>query len=141
MQNKINQKVPIAKMDELITAIKESGGGGKLYRHHIRLVSPNNSVPNLTIYTDIITKSNIAFTITTLRDYIVNTTSVCVSGKTYDTNTPQNLVNCIYIGADSLNRSMLSIGYMEASGAYNNNKNFDISDTSTITFNDTVTEL
>lgn len=36
MQNKINQKVPIAKMDELIAAIKESGGGGgKLYRHDI----------------------------------------------------------------------------------------------------------
>lgn len=35
MQNKINQKVPIAKMDELITAIRESGGGGgsKLYLH------------------------------------------------------------------------------------------------------------
>lgn len=38
MQNKINQKVPIAKMDELITAIRESGGGGnKIYRHYLTL--------------------------------------------------------------------------------------------------------
>lgn len=37
MQNKINQKVPIAKMDELIAAVKESGGGGKLYRHNITI--------------------------------------------------------------------------------------------------------
>lgn len=39
MQNKINQKVPIAKMDELITAIRESGGdsGGKLYQHKISM--------------------------------------------------------------------------------------------------------
>ena len=38
MQNKINQKVPIAKMDELIAAIKENGGGGsKLYLHNVKL--------------------------------------------------------------------------------------------------------
>lgn len=38
MQNKINQKIPIAKMDELIAAVKDSGGGGsKIYRHSIRV--------------------------------------------------------------------------------------------------------
>lgn len=36
MQNKINQKIPIAKMDELIAAVKDSGGGGsKIYRHNL----------------------------------------------------------------------------------------------------------
>lgn len=45
MQNKINQKVPIAKMDELIKAIKESGGGiGKLYQHKIAYTNINGDI-------------------------------------------------------------------------------------------------
>ena len=46
MQNKINQKVPIAKMDELIAAIKESGGGGKMYMHRLYVVLDTTKTSN-----------------------------------------------------------------------------------------------
>lgn len=47
MQNKINQKVPIAKMDELITAIRESGGGGgKLYLHNVTFPDDSSTTTN-----------------------------------------------------------------------------------------------
>ena len=55
MQNKINQKVPIAKMDELIAAVKESGGGGsgKIYQHKVTMtftVSSKSGSAVLIIY-------------------------------------------------------------------------------------------
>lgn len=48
MQNKINQKVPIAKMDELIAAVKESGGGGgsKLYLHNVTFPDDSSTATN-----------------------------------------------------------------------------------------------
>lgn len=79
MQNKINQKVPIAKMDELIAAVKESGGGGgsKLYLHNTKFRYQFMST-DIYCYVKYISTSNIAVTdmsefITGLRgSYAVN---------------------------------------------------------------------
>lgn len=74
MQNKINQKVPIAKMDELITAIRESGGGGgKLYKHSVgvkfgtsgktgdgKIILYNKSPDKITILTNAVVSDSLS---------------------------------------------------------------------------------
>lgn len=63
MQNKINQKVPIAKMDELIAAIKESGGGGsKWYRHKVTIFLKKNGSTSGTLYFSFISTSDVNVT-------------------------------------------------------------------------------
>ena len=104
MQNKINQKVPIAKMDELIAAVKESGGGGsKLYQHRVTMtftVSSKSGTAQLIIY------NRLPDEISSLTpNYISNSLSIMYP-RVYIYN---SFFDIIYIG------SSFAIGFQENS--------------------------
>jgi hypothetical protein len=96
MQNKINQKVPIAKMDELIAAIRESGGGdggsGKLYQHKINIsftTSGKSGTGTVVIYNkspDVITDLT--------ANYIVNSLSI-IYPRVYIYNSFFDIINIV----------------------------------------------
>lgn len=131
MQNKINQKVPIAKMDELIKAIKESGGGGgKLYRHNIFIRYPSVGTPSGIIYLNLYTSSNTKFNNDTLSTYLTHIGYAPATGVI--TSSDNNATDCYAI--KYIPGSASGTGYV---AYYNNSGN---TYTTSVVINDLIIE-
>ena len=109
MQNKVLNEVAIEQMDELIAAIRESGGGdsgsGKLYQHKINMsftTSGKSGTGTVVIYNkspDVITDLT--------ANYIINSLSI-IYPRVYIYNSFFDIINIIGNG--------YAIGFQESEG-------------------------